>query len=98
MPVSPRGADRRGIQSGMDGGLEPGRDLQPDLKLDAPGNKTTGPGLSRHPWWSRALYAAYGAFAGIAAWYAYAQDQTSIALAGAGVALVLLWKAGQRVR
>ena len=28
-----------------------------------------------HPWWSRVLYAAYGAFAAIAAWYAYKEDR-----------------------
>ena len=98
MPVSPRGADRRGIQSETDGSLEPGLDRQPDLRIEAPDDHRAKPNPSRHPWWSRVLYAAYGGFAAIAAWYAYAQDQTSVALAGAGIALVLLWKATQRVR
>ena len=58
----------------------------------------TEEGHGRHPWWSRVLYAAYGAFAGAAAWFAYSEGQMTAALIGAGIALVLFWKAAQPVR
>ena len=55
-------------------------------------------GHGRHPWWSRVLYAAYGLFASAAAWFGYAEGQTTAAQIGAGIALVLFWKAAQRIR
>ena len=58
----------------------------------------SGEDHGRHPWWSRVLYALYGVFACIAAWYAYAESQTTAALVSAGIAAVLLWKAAQKVR
>ena len=58
----------------------------------------TDPDPGHHPWWSRVLYALYGAAvlagAGYAAWLA----QWEVATVMGGVGAVLLWKATQRRR
>lgn len=51
-----------------------------------------------HPWWSRVLYLLYGLFVATGAWYAWRDGQTGTAIAVAGIAAVLIWKAAQRAR
>lgn len=53
---------------------------------------------SPHPWWSRVLYALYALAALAAAGFAWREGATELAIGAAVMALVLAWKASQRVR
>ena len=68
-----------------------------DLKIEPPGREERQR-LSPHPWWSRVLYAVYGAASAAAAIGAVIYDETQLAIPAGGIALVLFWKAAQRAR
>ena len=53
---------------------------------------------SPHPWWSRVLYAVYALAALVAGGFAWREGSTELAIGAAVMALVLGWKASQRVR
>lgn len=69
-----------------------------EFEIDPPEDRDPPRRPNAHPWWSRLLYALYAlaAFAGAAA--AYARGMTELAVGAGVIGLVLLWKAGQRVR
>ena len=71
-----------------------------DLEIDPPPDerKPAHRPDSPHPWWSRALYAIYALAAVGAAVAAVVHDETALAVGAGGMALILLWKAAQRVR
>ena len=73
-------------------------DLHIEPESPEPPGKSGHRNNSPHPWWSRVLYALYALAALAAGGFAWREGATELAVGAAVMALVLAWKASQRVR
>lgn len=73
--------------------------MDDDFRIDPPDGRDREPARGgRHPVWSRIFYGLYGLASGGAAAGAIAFGMTDLAIVAGLIALVLLWKATQKVR